>query len=158
MSDQNYKDKLKKEELELRRKFYALMILQSIMFTVSYFLRNDFTNYIALVTFILPTSILTYSFNNVIKSLKTYHKENSSKIRIHLCTYYGFDLLQYIISIIFQILSMFNLWQKFDYDAQNTVIFLFPVLQAFGLCFFKSSQDPIAGISIMFYHQVVSIN
>ena len=35
---------------------------------------------------------------------------------------------------------------------------LSPSVQAIGICFFKSSMDPLANFSTLYYHKIVSIN
>ena len=53
---------------------------------------------------------------------------------------------------------MINIDPNDDLIVQNTLVSSFTPIQAFGVCFLKSSMDPIARISALFYHKIISIN
>ena len=58
---------------------------------------------------------------------------------------------------VFDLLAYASVFIRNDYVISG-LHFLFPSIQAFGVCFFKSSMDPIARVSALFYHKIISIN
>ena len=74
--------------------------------------------------------------------------------------YFVFDLVAYTILILISAFILLAIDSK-DVDYQLIWLalkLLFPSIQAFGVCFFKSTMDPISKVSALFYHKIISIN
>ena len=113
---------------------------------------------IGILSFIFPVTILTRSFYGIRKLMILYHPEKYKVIKFALWFYFIFDVLGYVLLIVLYTLEALNVDVVDDRYVITAKSLLFPSIQAVGVCIFKSSQDPLAKVSALFYHKIVSIN
>ena len=103
-------------------------------------------------------AILLISFFRVRKFFLRFHPDKFEEQKIALWVYFVFDFICYVIEISITLVFMFKINDDFDLYVDYIIITIFPFIQAFGICFFKASADPLSNVSTLSYLKLVSIN
>ena len=79
-------------------------------------------------------------------------------MKVALWLYYIFDMVGYAVKILIDVLYIFKVTSPYLAYTNDALEFLFPFIQALGICFFKSSTDPLSNISSLVFYKIVSSN
>ena len=153
-----------RREKTIRKQYGAMVGLNLLLnalyqvATYTYFLTNLLNNIFNIMITVIPFITLTISYIRLRKYFQLYHEKKFKTQKKSFQIYFAFDFVFYSSWILNDVITiLFPLWTPNQYFGTILVIY-FPVIQAFGICFYKASLDPLSNISSLNYLRIVSIN